>query len=590
MTSRFYEFGPFRIDAQKRRLLRGDEALSLTPKAFETLLALVQNSGVVLDKDDLMRMIWPDTAVEEANLTQNVSVLRKVLGESSADRQYIVTVPGRGYRFVADVIEAGDTSSDLIVERRTRSRLVIEDVSESASQAEAICVLPFRSLGAGGDDYLGLGIADALITRLGNVSRIIVRPTSAILKYVGSSHSPLLAGRDLGVESVLEGSIRRDRDRLRVTAQLVSVRDEAPLWAGKFDELFTDIFTVEDRISEQITRALTLKLTGEEHRRLVKHHTESAEAYQAYLKGLYFASRATAESCLRAIEYLGRAIELDADYALAYACLADSYTWLSHLYMRPQEAMLKAKEAALKALEIDCDLGEAHYALALVKMYHDWDWAGAEARFKRAIGLNPNHAMAHTLYSFYLTAMGRFDEAEAENRLAERIDPLSLLGYTMCGWSLYFSRDFDGAIERFKAATELDASFHNARWGLGWAYIWKGSFDESVENFEKAMTISGGGAEIIAGLAHAKARSGSQAEALGLLAELEELASHRYVPPFYLALVYAGLGDKDKAFEFLDRACDERFEWMLQFKVDPVWDFLRSDARYPDLLRRIGHL
>jgi TolB-like protein len=343
--SRIYEFGPFRIDAHKRRLLRDGETVAVTPKAFETLLALVENSGKLLDKDDLMNLVWPDTVVEEANLTQNVSVLRRALGESSNERKYIVTVPGRGYRFIADVKELFDEEGDLILARRTRSRVVIEDVIETEIPSKSLCVLPFKSLSAeASDDYLGLGIADALITKLSNIRQIVVRPTSAVLRYADMSHDPVAVGRELKVESVLEGSIRRDSDRIRVTVQLVNVRDEAPLWADRFDEMFTDIFSVEDRISEQVARALVLKITGEEQKQLTKRQTENAEAYQNYLKGLYYTNKATSNGAMKGIEHYNRAIELDPNYALAYAGLAESYTWLSHLCLPPGEAMPRARD------------------------------------------------------------------------------------------------------------------------------------------------------------------------------------------------------------------------------------------------------
>jgi DNA-binding winged helix-turn-helix (wHTH) protein/TolB-like protein/Tfp pilus assembly protein PilF len=587
MSDCFYLFGPFRIDTRKRRLLRDGEIVPLTSRTFDTLLAFAQNSGRVLDKDDLMQMIWPNTIVEEANLTQNVSVLRKALGDNSGDSKYIVTIPGRGYRFIADV-KTLMGEDNFIVERRTRARLVVEDIIESEFQAKTLCVLPFKSFGTKGDEYLGLGIADALITRLGNIKQIVVRPTSAILKYASVSHDPILVGQELRADAVLEGSIQHQGDRLRVTAQLVSVQAQAPIWAGKLDERFTDIFTVEDRISEQIARALMLTLTGEEQRRLTQHHTESARAYQCYLKGVYFANKATAAGALKAIEHFNRAIGYDCEYALAYAAMADAYTWLSHFHISPAEAMPKAREAAVTALELDDTLAEAHYMLALIKMWYDWDLTGAEKRFRRAIELNPNHAMAHTWYGFYLTAMGRFGEAQIESGLAEEIDPLSLVTYGMTGWSLYMMREYERAIEQFGKAVEMDPSFHTARWGLGWCYIWTGQLAESLSQFEQAKVFSGGGAEAIAGLGHACAKAGKIQEAQKLLDELQDLSRQRYISPFYIALLYAGLEDKERTLEYLQKACEHRAEWMIHIKVDPVWDFLHSDNRFVDLQKRIG--
>lgn len=387
---------------------------------------------------------------------------------------------------------------------------------------------------------------------------------------------------------MLEGSIRRQRDRIRVTAQLVSVRNEAPLWAGKFDELFTDIFNIEDRISEQLTRALMLKLTGEEIERLTKRHTESADAYQSYLKGTYFACKGTAEGARKAIDHFNSAIESDPRYALAFAGLADAYTWLSHFSHAPREIMPKAREASLKALELDATLCEAHYALAMVKMWYDWEWPSVEERFRRAIELNPNHAMARTWFAFYLTAMGRFDEALAELRLAQEVDPLSLLTYSFTGWQLYMMRRYDEAIAQFEKALEMDSTFHSAWWGMGWANIWKGEYEASIRCFEKARALAVGGAEIIAGLGHAKAKAGNVREAEELLDDLQRLSQREYVSPFYVALLYAGLGDKDRTLEALHKAYEDRFEWTICINVDPVWDFVRPDPRFMELLKRLN--
>ncbi|HEV8486880.1 MAG TPA: winged helix-turn-helix domain-containing protein, partial [Blastocatellia bacterium] len=278
-----YEFGAFRLDASERRLLRDGEPVQLAPKVFDTLVALVENSGRLVDKDELMSRLWPDTFVEEATLARNISDLRKALGESSGGDKYIDTVPKSGYRFVAKVALLEDEGPSVIVQRHTRARVVIEEETESRASASSIAVLPFKALGRGDNDYLGLGMADALITRLSNIRQISVRPTSAVAKYVDDRQDPFVAGRELNVESVVDGSIQRSAGHIRVTVQLVSVRNEATMWADKFDEKFTDIFAIEDSISEQIVHALTLKLSGDEKRLLARRYTENAGAYQEYL-------------------------------------------------------------------------------------------------------------------------------------------------------------------------------------------------------------------------------------------------------------------------------------------------------------------
>src|SRR6266567_903163 len=375
-----YAFGPFEVDTSKRLLMREGQPIPLMPKTFDTLIVLMENSDRVLDKDELIERLWPDTVVEENNLTQNISALRKALGESPNERRYIVTVPGRGYRFAASVRELSDEATNLVMQGRTRSTLVMADEHKQEELAEAegrstarnsfsrsgrwgfglalvvcgfvvalaagfylwhsskprqpgtgaavrsLAVLPFKSLGPeSGDEYLGIGMADALITRLSNLRQVTVRPTSSVLKFGGQGQDPAEAGRELKVESVLEGSVRRSGDRIRVTVQLVSALDGSPLWADKFDEKFTDIFTVEDSISGRVTEALALRLTGEERGRLTKRYTEDTAAYQLYLKGHYYSTKRTEDGVKKSIEYFEQAIEKDPKFSLAYAGLADSY-------------------------------------------------------------------------------------------------------------------------------------------------------------------------------------------------------------------------------------------------------------------------
>jgi DNA-binding winged helix-turn-helix (wHTH) protein len=350
-TTSLFEFGPFRLDTVRRLLLQDQAVVALPPKAFDTLLVLVENCDRVLEKSELMSVVWPNSFVEEANLTQTVSILRKALGERAGEHRYIVTVPGRGYRFVASVKQLAGAA--LIIERHTRSQAVIEGESEANKPPRTIAVLPFKPLGAGAaDEYLGLGLADSLVTRLSNMRQIIVRPTSSILKYTGALQDPVAAGRELKVEAVLDASIRRSSDRIRVTVQLVSVRDEVSLWAGTFDERFTDIFALEDSISSQVVDALMLKLSGEEREQLAKHHTENAAAYELYLKGRYYWNKRTIEGTKKGVECFAQAIAIDQNYARAYAGLADCYTKLGDVGITsipPKEAFSKAKAAAARA-------------------------------------------------------------------------------------------------------------------------------------------------------------------------------------------------------------------------------------------------
>jgi DNA-binding winged helix-turn-helix (wHTH) protein/tetratricopeptide (TPR) repeat protein len=411
-----YEFGPFRLDAGERRLLRDENPVSLAPKVFDTLLALIENAARLVSKEELINRLWPNTFVEEATLARNISDLRRALGESSGEAKYIETVPKSGYRFIAEVRRVHSHDSTVIVERRTLSRVVVEEDLEP--EVRSIAILPFQQMGSSGaDEYLGLGMADALITRLSNIRQIAVRPTSAVMKYGGASDDPAVAGRALKVEAVLAGAIQRSAERVRVTVQLISVSSETPLWAQKFDERFTDIFTVEDLISEQVARALMLRLSGEERRLLTRRPTEISEAYELYLKGRYHWNKRRADGMERSIDCFLDAIALDPFYALAYAGLADSYTLLGDVgftAIQPKEAFSRAKVAAIKALEIDESLAEAHASLAHLHM-HFYEWPDAHQAFERSIALNPNYAFARQLWAFYLAFKGQLPEAGGDS-------------------------------------------------------------------------------------------------------------------------------------------------------------------------------
>ena len=577
MGKRFYKFGQFCLDATKRVLFCGDTIVPLTRKAFDTLLVLVENRGEVLEKEELMRRVWPDSFVEENNLNQSISALRKALGETAAAQNYIATVAKRGYRFIAEVKES--------VEEDARK----DQASEKDAVINAIAVLPFKSLSLENtDEYLGLGMADSLITRLSNIRQIVVRPTSAVLKYTASSQDPISAGRELRVASVLEGSVRRAAERIRVTVQLVSIPDGASLWAAKFDESFTDIFAVEDSISERVAEALTLKLTSEEKSLLTKRYTENAEAHRLYIKGRYYASRLTREGFDKGIECFNQAIALDPSYALAYEGLAYYYLESLDLLLPPGEAMPKAREAARRALEIDEQIAEAHTSLAVVKFYYDRDRAGAERLYKQALELSPNNAYALTYYGFYLIFMERFDEASLVLERIRELDPLSLENNVILGCNYFFARRYDEAIEQFRKVIAMDANYWLARINLGRAYEQTGAIADAIAEFEKAKLLGGSMPETLGDLGRAYAVAGRSDEARRVLEELNERSKSSYVAPYNFAVIYTGLGEHDEAFAWLDKACEARSWYLTWLKVDPALDSLRSDERFRDLLRRVG--
>jgi eukaryotic-like serine/threonine-protein kinase len=457
------------------------------------------------------------------------------------------------------------------------------------AHSRAIAVLPFRPISAEGrDEYLELGMADALITKLSNIGQIVVRPTSAVRKYTDLEQDSTVAGRELKVDSVLEGSIQRRGSWLRVTARLVDVEGGRTLWAEKFDEDFTDIFSVQDSISEKVAAALALKLTGEEKERLTKRYTENTAAYQLYLKGLHFFNRRSLEGYNKAIEYYQQAIEKDPNYALAYAGLADCYANSIFAEVLPKDAIVRARAAANKALEIDDSLAEAHNALGHVKANLDWDWVGAEREFKLALKLSPNYVEAHHRYSHYLVAVGRFEESLTESLRGLELDPIDLSMNTHLGWHYLMARQNDKAIAELEKTLELDQSFVRARLFLGQAYERTGRYEEAIAEFKKARDLYGQGQVASGMLGHAYAVAGLRSEAQKTLKNLKEQLKREYVWAYNIAVIHVGLGEKDQAFKWLEKACDDRSDDLIYLKVEPTLDPLRSDPRFIDLLRRIG--
>ncbi|MBI4751148.1 MAG: winged helix-turn-helix domain-containing protein [Acidobacteria bacterium] len=642
----FYEFGPFSIDAGNRLLLRDGEPVALQPKTFDTLLLLVEHRGQVLEKNEIMDKVWPDTIVEESNLTQNIYILRKILADPASEHKYIETLPRRGYRFIASVEEVWNEEAGLLVEEHTKSTIVIEEEQDEVRkeienqsdgaeeailaapesgrsvwrqkmlvatcvviglvivafclwmlskskqpaglQVQSIAVLPFNSLTADSrDEYLGLGLADALITRLGNVRQITVRPTSAVRKYTSVEQDPVAAGRELKVEAVLDGNIHLVGERIRVTVQLVSVADGRHLWADKFDEQFTNILSVEDSISDRLATALALELTGEERKLLARRYTDNVEAYQLYLKGRYSWDKRTSEGVKKSIEYFEQAIKSDQNYALAYAGLADSYSMPDLSGLPPVDSYLKAKTAATRAIEIDEGLAEAHISLAYLRMRHEWDWRSSETELKRALDLNPGIARTHHLYSIYCELMGRPDEAIREMKRAQELDPLSLVMNQNLGARFYFARQYDHSIAQLRATLDIDPGYGEAHLGLGQAYVQKGMYPEAILEFQK-VTQSGDEPWVLGSLGHVYGISGNRGEAQKLLEQLKKQSTRSYFPPEEIAKIYIGLGEKDQAVAWLEKAFEKRSDHLVFVKVDPVWDSLRADPRFSSLMQRIG--
>jgi DNA-binding winged helix-turn-helix (wHTH) protein/tetratricopeptide (TPR) repeat protein len=584
----FYEFGPFIMDVAGRRLLRGGRAVRLTPKVYDTLLMLVENCGRTLPKDELIRRLWPDSFVEESSLSQNIFLLRKVLGGvHRSEQQYIATISKCGYCFVADVRATRDAGKDLTLRERTGALAPIED-SHGALPIRSLAVLPFKPLGADRkNEMLGLGMADALILKLNNLQQIKVLPTSAIFKYTQRKYDSLSVGRELCVDAVLDGTVQHVDNQVRVTVQLLSIYNQRTLWSGKFDELFTDIFFVQDSISTQVAEAMATRITGDERRRLSKRYTNDAEAYQTYLLGLYFWSKGTKEGFDKAIEYLQQTIKKDPDYALAYAGLADCYFMRSTIEPNAPSSMgatyEKVRVMALKALELDATLAEAHTALAVVKVKHDRNPAGAEESFECAVRVNANCAMAYLRYAYFLAAMGRLDDALLKAKRAQELDPVSPQNNFCLGEMLYFSRRYDQALFFFQRSLVIEPNYLLARLSLGLSYEQKGSYKEAIQEFQKAADFHSESAEPLELLGHTYAVMGRKDEARRVLVELQESSGQKEILPYYLAAIYAALGETPRAFELLEQPCVDWTKRLRALRFDPRLDVLRSDRRFEKL-------
>ena len=622
-AAELYEFGPFRLEPEERRLSRNSDPVVLTPKVFDTLVLLVRNSGHLLEKDELIRALWPDSFVEEGNLSNSIFVLRKALGE---DPQYIETIPKRGYRFVGAVRQLpsglsphphGPTEGTLVIAAvpskakwawRSRAALGIvavvllvslvfagwfyERAVRSAERIDSIAVLPFVNATTDPDaEYLSDGVTESLINRLAQLPNLKVKSRNSVFRYKGKQTDAQIVGRQLEVGAVLEGHIEHHGDGLAVSVELINTQNDTHIWGRQYERKMTDIIALQEAIAMDVTGALRLRLTGEDQKRLTRSYTTNTEAYQAYLRGRYLWNKRTKEGMNKGIAYFQQAIGKDPRYALAYDGLADSYILLPiYGFLPPNDALPKAKEAALKSLEIDDSLAEAHTSLARIKAEYDWNWPGAEEEFRRATELNPGYATAYQWHADVLQTMGRQDEAVAQYKRALELDPLSLVINTMLGQAFYHARNYDQAIAQLQKTVELDPNYGIAHEYIGLAYLQKSMDKESILELEKGLDISPNSLAALWKVGFAYGLNGRSSEARQILHRLVELSKKQYVAPVMVAWVYVGLGDKEKAFSWLERGYEERFIGLggVDLKLNPGWDPLRPDPRFADLLRRIN--
>lgn len=571
-TDTCYEFGPFRVDARERRLLRDGEAVPLRPKVFDVLLVLVQNSGHILSKDEVMKLVWTDTAVEEGNIARNISTLRNALGEGPHEHQYIETVPWRGYRFVAKVKEV-------------RAKSVKQAIS-------SIAVLPFVNVPDDPNvEYLSDGITDSLINNLSQLTQLKVMSRNSVFRYKGRQTDISMVGRDLSVQAVIIGRVAKHDDLLSISVELVDARDDSHMWGAQYIRRPSDIFTMQEKIAREITEKLRLKLTDQEQQRLTRRLTENAEAYQFYLKGRYYFNKLTIDGVQKGVEHFKQAIEKDPRYAMAYVGLGDCYNY----WAKP----IEAKQAMVKALELDETLGEAHASLGFFKFIYDWDFAGAEIEFERALELNPNYAEVHHWSAIYFANMGRHAEAVPEAQRAVELDPLSLLMNMTPALTAYLARDYERAAAELLKVIEMDPNFPAAHSVLGNAYLQQGLYEKAMTEYQKVLELSKGVAVVEmamkAIIAHAYARSGKRSKTIKLLEELtqahndsDQSAAPIKVSPHSIAEIHAALGEPDQAFDWLNKAYDQHDMQMVSLKVNPTLDNLRDDPRFADLLRRMG--
>jgi DNA-binding winged helix-turn-helix (wHTH) protein/TolB-like protein len=653
MIKASYEFGPFRVDATRRTLLCDAQPVTLTPKNMETLLVFLENRDRILEKDELMNLLWPDSVVEENNLTQNISALRKAFGEKPNEQRFIKTIPGRGYRFVAEVRVIPEQPVEMIMQqsrisvvveeeehdeelrigedvksresaeggdrlvaassahRFSRSRKVWLTVGllavlgaaitlwlktkhsspeQAAAGIKSLAVMPFKTLSPqSSENYLGVGLADVMITRLSNVSTLAVRPTSSVLGF--AQRDPLQAGRELQVDSVLDGSIQQVGDRVRVTVRLVRVADGQPLWAYQCDQSCTDVFTLQDIISTKVTEALALKLTGDERRRLTQRYTGNQAAWEAYARGRYYRNRASTDGYDKALESFQRAVDADPNFALAYAALADSYVWWvgTGSSMAPREAMPKAKRAAQQALALDEGLAEAHASLGVMHLAYDWEFPAAEQELLRAIALSPGLADARMWHGRYLALMGRFDESIVELQRAAELDPLSSLIRTEVGLPYFLAGRYDEAAAWNVGMLEIDPNLPLVQVNLAITYAEQGQLAKALAGFERVrQTDAGFKLDMGWLMVYAYAKAGDHAAAERTLKRTQNESQGAYVYPYDAAMAYGAMGEKEQAFAWLEEAYEERIDQMAWLKVDPRFKPLRDDPRFDDMLRRVG--
>lgn len=608
-------FGIFQLDLKARELHKAGVKVKLQEQPFRVLALLLDRAGQVVTREELRQKVWPTDAYVafDQGLNNAIKKVRDALGDSADSPRFIETLARHGYRFIAPVgavLPPPSEPSQLRLGLRTQRKFALIGLAgaslvaalaywawhgpatRAGSPAEKVilAVLPFDNLSRDPDqEFFSDGLTEEMIAQLGklNPERLTVISRGSVAKYKDSRLTANQIGRELRADYLIQGSVRRASDRVRITVQLIQVQDQTDLWAESYDRKLKDMLTLQDSVARTVANQIHIALTPGQQMRPPGKANLDPDAYEAYLKGRYYWNKRTGESLEKALIYFQQAINRDPTYGAAYSGLADCNSGLAwHGFKSPAEALPKANAAALKAIEIDPQSAEAHASLGLV-LTHRWDWAGAEAEFKQALRLDPRYANAHHWYGDYLSIMGRHDEALLEARQALELDPLNLMIGTWVGRRYYLARKYEPAIEQGRNTVELDANFAAAHLVLGENYLQVGLHEQGFSELQTAAGLSGNSPLYLAQVGVADALAGRKPEALQIVAQLQAISNTRYVSPYGLAQIYAALNDKGQTFKWLQIAYDDRAVWMSYLAVDPVFDGFRSDQRYQDLLRRV---
>lgn len=614
-------FGLFELDVRAGELRKRGVKVPLQGLPVQVLTILLENPGHVVTRDELRTKLWPaDTFVDfDHSLHNAIARLREALGENANSPRFVETLPRRGYRFIGlldspvvppsagpEVKRSGQFRRALLAALLVllaaaaalfglnvggiRSRWFGKLVS---AHIDSIAVLPLKNLSDDREqDYFADGMTEALITDLGKVSALRVISRTSVMRYKDTQKPLPEIARELQVDALVEGTVVRSGDRLRITANLIQASPERHIWAETYERNLSDVIALQNDVARTITQQIQVQLTPEEHVRLSASHPVDPEAYKLYIKGRYFWVKRNRESFDRAMGYFQQAIDRDPTYAAPYSGLADCYVLFGSSFdvggQAPSDVQPKAKAAALKALELDNSLADAHNSIAYVKLTYDWDWTGAEVEFKRSLALNPGYAHGHHWYAHLLLSGGRREEALAESNRALELDPVSPIINLHLGWHYLYTRQYDRALEQLAKTLELDPDYALAHWYRGLAYEQKKMYPEALREMGRAKDLLPRNLAVLCDIGHVYAVSGDKGNAEKVIAALEEESAHRYVNAYELALIYVGLGQNDQAFKSLDRAFREHSDMLVYLKVDPRLDSIRSDFRFPNLMRSVG--